>query len=138
MTRRLLPPIALAALVLMAAAPGQPKTRALSTQEKSDAIAALMAASGTAMAEEPSCKSDLSKPGAMLVGQGVARLLTRAVEAKQKLAVSVGCFERDGWPKQPGQEYCKLGLSDPDGTGLVFLMDWSSHSVVAGSVECTG
>jgi hypothetical protein len=124
-------------LLLMAAVVQRAEARSLSYEETSTAMDALLKAAGSNLSDDPSCKSDLSQPGAMLVGQGVARLLTRAATTKGKISVRVDCFERDGWPKEKGQEYCKIEISDSERTGLVFLMDWPKHTVVPGTVECS-
>jgi hypothetical protein len=124
-------------VLLIVAVAQRTEARSLSYEETSIAMDALMKAAGSNLSDDPSCKSDLSQPGAMLVGQGVARLLTRAATTKGKILVRVGCFERDGWPKEKGQEYCKIGISDSERTGLVFLMDWPKHIVVPGTVECS-
>jgi len=110
--------------------------RRLTPQEMDIAIQALIDAAGTNMSNDPSCQSNLAEPRSMQVAQGIARVLSRAAGAKKKLSFVVQCFERTDWPKKAGQEYCGVSISDSEKTGLVFLMDWPSKSVVEGSVEC--
>lgn len=115
--------------------------RTLTEREKKLAIEALLREPGAALSEDPSCKSDLSQPGAMSIAQGLSVALVRAATDGEAVNVTADCFVRNGYPLGPGEEYCRLALtpaSRPRGSGygLVFRINWSAGRVAPGSVEC--
>jgi hypothetical protein len=124
-------------LILSSADLRHVEARGLDDLALNTAIDALLSAADTNMSEDPSCKADLSQPHKMRVSEGLARLLSRAASERRQISFVVECFDRADWPRKAGQEYCKIYITDSEHTGLVFLMDWSSKSVVPGSVECS-
>jgi hypothetical protein len=115
--------------------------RPLNESEKRQAIAALLADPQMPMADEPSCKADLSKPGRVVVAEALAEAIARAAAERPPRVVRTDCFERRGYPKAEGQEYCRLAFLPQNrprdiGFGIVFLMDWPKKAVVADSAEC--
>ena len=134
--------IALSCCVLVLPAQAQFRAlRGLSEAEQRSALAALLADPTQPMSEDPSCKADLAKPGSVGVAQALADALARAAAERPRRSVQVDCFVRRGYPREPGQEYCRLAFvpvrrPHDGGFGLLFLMDWRRQAVVAGSVEC--
>jgi hypothetical protein len=115
--------------------------RTLTDREKRLAIEALLREPAAALSEDPSCKSDLSQPGAMPIAQGLAVALVRAATDGEAVNVIAGCFVRNDYPLGPGEEYCRLAFAPANrprssGYGLVFRMNWSAGRVAPGSVEC--
>jgi hypothetical protein len=115
--------------------------RALSEVDKRGLMAALLADPQMPMSEDPSCKADLSRPGAVSVSQALSEALARAAAEKPPRTVVLDCFKRPGYPLEAGQEYCRLAFVPArkprdGGFGLLFLMDWQHKSVVSGSAEC--
>jgi uncharacterized protein YfiM (DUF2279 family) len=135
---------ALAALLMLPAGVAAAQfnaPRTLTEREKKLAIEALLREPGAALSEDPSCKSDLSQPGAMSIAQGLAVALVRAATDDEAVNVTADCFVRKGYPLAAGEEYCRLALTPPDkprssGYGLVFKMNWGAGKVTPGSVEC--
>jgi hypothetical protein len=132
-----------AGFVLLAGAAGAQfnAPRTLTERETRLAIEALLREPGAALSEDPSCKADLNRPGAMSIAQGLAVALVRAATDGEAVSVSADCFVRKGYPLAAGQEYCRLALTPASrprssGYGLVFLMDWNAARVMPGSVEC--
>lgn len=131
-------------LCLLVAAPAWAQfkgLRTLSEKEKRGLMSALMADPQMPMSEDPSCKADLSRPGAVSVSQALSEALARAAAEKPPRVVVLDCFKRPGYPMEAGQEYCRLAFVPvrkpaDGGFGLLFLMDWSHKSVVSGSAEC--
>lgn len=115
--------------------------RTLSEAEQRGLMSALLADPQMPMSEEPSCKSDLSRPGRVSVSQALAAAVARAAAEKPPRVVRLDCFQRPGYPMAAGQEYCRLafvplGQRRDGGFGLLFLMDWPNKTVVAESAEC--
>ena len=136
--------IILCILGLSATALGQVRTvRHLSDSEQESLIGALMSKSTDSLSEDPSCRSDLSHPGSMSIAEGIAHTLTRAANESKPVVVTVDCFDRTGYPRAEGQEWCRVALlyakkPRPLGFGLVFRMNWKAGNVAPGSVECFG
>lgn len=112
-----------------------------SEAEQRQLVAALLVDPQMPMSEDPSCKADLSRPGAVPVHQALADALSRAAAERPVRVVRVDCFARPGYPLEPGQEYCRLafvpaGKARDDGFGIAFRMDWTRRAVVPGSAEC--
>ena len=131
-------------LVLIAALPAEavtPMQRRLTEQEQKAVLDALLAEPALPTSDEPSCKTDLNKPDAVSIAQGLGLALARGAAEAQPVIVKVNCFVRRGYPLGKGQEYCRVGLvssrrPEDFGYGVAFLMDWPTKSIVRGSVEC--
>jgi hypothetical protein len=135
----------LTALLLQAqaAAAQLDSRRALSEREMRIAFEALLREPTAALSENPSCRADLSQPGAMSIAQGLAIALLRAATDGEAVTVNADCFVRRGYPIGPGEEYCRLAFTSASppsssGYGLVFRMDWNAARAVPSSVECYG
>jgi hypothetical protein len=130
--------IVIAVVLAEAATPIQ---RKLTEEEQKAVLNALLAEPGMPTSNDPSCKTDLSKPDAVSIAQGLGLALARAAAEEQPVIVKVNCFVRNGYPLGKGQEYCRVGLVPSRrradfGYGVAFLMDWPSRTIVRGSVEC--
>lgn len=133
--------VSLCSLFALSARANFKGVRHASEVEQRAMMAALLAEPQMPVADEPSCKADLSSPGRVSVAQALARSLAQAAAERQPRVVRLDCFQRVGYPRAAGQEYCRLaflpaGKPRDVGFGLVFLMDWPGKTVVAGSVEC--
>ena len=118
-----------------------PIQRRLTEEEQKAVLNALLAEPGLPTSDDPSCKTDLSKPDAVSIAQGLGLALARAAAEAQPVIVKVSCFVRHGYPLEKGQEYCRVGLVPSRrpgdfGYGVAFKMDWTSGTIVRGSVEC--
>ena len=131
-------------LCALAALPAQAQfkgLRALSEAEQRTLMTALLANPQMAMSEDPSCKADLSQPGSVSVAGALGEALARAAAGRPPRVVRMDCFQREGYPKAQGQEFCRVafvpaGRPKDGGFGVLFLMDWPNKAVVTGSAEC--
>jgi hypothetical protein len=79
----------------------------------------------------------------MSIAEGLALTLTRAAIESRSVVVAADCFDRTGYPRGEGQEWCRVALVYPKkprplGFGIVFRMDWKVGGIVPGSAECYG
>jgi hypothetical protein len=130
--------IVIAASVAEAVTPIQ---RKLTEQEQKVVLNALLAEPSMSTSDDPSCKTDLSKPDAVSIAQALGWVLARAADEAQPVLVKVNCFVRRGYPLGKGQEYCRVGLVPSRrpgdfGYGVAFIVDWPSRTIVRGSAEC--
>lgn len=136
--------IVMALLTLVGVAIGEIRSvRKLSDAERKLVVETLLSKSAEALSEDPSCRSDISRPGSMSIAQGIALSLTRASTESRPMIVTADCFDRTGYPRSEGQEWCRVALvyankRRSSGFGLIFRMDWKASDVVPGSAECYG
>ena len=133
--------VGLGALAVSPARADFKNLRKLSEVEQRGLMSALLADPQMPMSEDPSCKSDLSKPGRVSVAQAVSAALARAAAERSSRVIRLDCFQRPGYPIAAGQEYCRLAFVDPakprdSGFGLLFVMDWQHKAVAVDTAEC--
>ena len=127
----------------VSASAGMDKPRRLSATKVDRVVHALLAEPSAYLSEDPSCRSDLSRPGHMSIADGLALMLTRAATGSGSLVLRVDCFDRPGFPLGDAEEVCRLAFLQGKvkgqlGYGLAFVMNWKSQKIRPNSVECYG